>query len=414
MHTRPIAAPDVIPRPAEPLSHDSGGTLWRQAAIGLMAFLTLVDLFATQAILPSLAAHYRVGAAAMGLAVNASTLGMAAGALAFALFGRRIDRRRGVTVALALLALPTLALAAAPDLASFAALRIVQGLAMSAAFALALSYLAEQCSARAAAGAFAMYVTGNVASNLFGRLFSAALADHFGIATNFLVFAALNLAGAALAWASLRPAVAMPMPGAVIASPRAVLRAHLREPALRASFAIGFLILFAFIGTFTYVNFVLARPPLALAPMALGFVYFVFAPALLTTPLAGRGVARWGTRPAFRASLGVAGLGLPLLLAPSLAAVVAGLALVGAGTFFAQAAATGFVGRHASADPGSASGLYLASYFSGGLAGAFVVGQVFERFGWPAAVLAVGMALAAAAALAGHLHDIPTRPQENP
>jgi hypothetical protein len=29
---------------------------------------------------------------------------------------------------------------------------------------------------------------------------------------------------------------------------------------------------------------------------------------------------------------------------------------------------------------------------------------VFERFGWPAAVVVIGVALALAAALAGHLH----------
>ena len=40
--------------------------------------------------------------------------------------------------------------------------------------------------------------------------------------------------------------------------------AHLRNPPLRAAFAIGFCILFGFIGTFTYVNFVLVRPPLSL------------------------------------------------------------------------------------------------------------------------------------------------------
>jgi hypothetical protein len=67
-------------------------------------------------------------------------------------------------------------------------------------------------------------------------------------------------------------------------------------PALCAGFAIGFLILFAFIGTFTYVNFVLVREPLAIGPMALGFVYFVFLPSILTTPLAGRAVARRGAR----------------------------------------------------------------------------------------------------------------------
>ena len=56
------------------------------------------------------------------------------------------------------------------------------------------------------------------------------------------------------------------------------------------------MILFAFIGTFTYVNFVLSREPLAVSPMALGFVYFVFLPSIFTTPLAGRVVARFGTR----------------------------------------------------------------------------------------------------------------------
>jgi predicted MFS family arabinose efflux permease len=399
-----VIQPTTLVHPAPGAEADNmHGALWRQASIALMAFLTLVDLFATQAILPSLAAHYRVGAAAMGLAVNASTFGMAVGALAMAFIGKRIERRGGVALSLALLALPTLALAHAPDLATFAALRVAQGLAMATAFVLALSYLAEHCSARAAAGAFAMYVTGNVASNLFGRLFAAALADHFSLATNFQVFAALNLAGAVLAWLTLRPSMAMPIHDGAALTPWAALRTHLRQPALRASFAIGFLILFAFIGTFSYVNFVLRAAPIALAPMSLGFVYFVFAPALITTPLAGRAVERFGTARAFRAALTVALIGLPLLLVPQLPLVLVGLTLIGAGTFFAQAAATGFVGRHATVDPGSASGLYLASYFCGGLAGAAVVGMVYERWGWSTAVAVIGAVLLLAGALAGQL-----------
>ncbi len=96
----------------------------------------------------------------------------------------------------------------------------------------------------------------------------------------------------------------------------------------------------------------------------------------------------------------MAGAGLPLLLLPSLAAVLAGLALVGVGTFFAQATATGFVGRAATSDRGSASGIYLACYFLGGLVGSAVLGQVFDRFGWPACVGGIGAALLAAALLA--------------
>ncbi len=377
-------------------------TAIRSLVIGLVAFLTLVDLFATQAILPSLTRHYRVSPAAMGFAVNAATMGMAVAGLAVAFFSRRIDRRRGIVVALALLSIPTALLAAAPDLTTFTLLRIAQGLCMAGAFALTLSYLAERCSAGEAAAAFAAYVTGNVASNLVGRLLSAGLADHLGLAANFYAFAALNLAGAALVWFYLGRAAPAPM-GVPGRSPLSIWAEHLANPALRARFAIGFLILFAFIGTFTYVNFVLARAPIALSPMALGLVYLVFLPSVVTTPLAGRAVARFGARPTFVAALGLAVAGLPLLLAPHLAPVLAGLALVAVGTFFAQATATGFVGGVATTDRGSASGIYLACYFLGGLVGAAVLGQLFDRLGWTASVAGIGAALVAAAALAARL-----------
>jgi predicted MFS family arabinose efflux permease len=134
--------------------------------------------------------------------------------------------------------------------------------------------------------------------------------------------------------------------------------------------------------------------------MDLGLVYFVFGPALVTTPLAGRVVARLGVRNAFRWSLAVAGLGLPLLLLPNLSAVIFGLACIGMGTFFAQAATTGFVGRAATSDPSAASGMYLASYFFGGLVSAALIGQLFQRFGWSSAIAAIGLALGLAAVLA--------------
>jgi YNFM family putative membrane transporter len=392
------ATPAAPLAPALPIP--AGGTaLFRLVVIGTIAFLTVVDLFATQAILPSLVAHYGVSAAAMGLAVNSSTLGMALSGLGVAFLSRLIPRRSGVVTSLALLAIPTAALAVAPDLATFTALRIVQGLLMAAAFALTLAYLAESCSAADAASAFAAYITGNVASNLVGRLLSAGVADHFGLASNFLVFAA----GAALAWATLRRMPPMAATTTRPPSALAVWAAHLRNPSLRTGFALGFLILFAFIGTFTFINFVLVREPIGLGMMELGFVYLVFLPSIATTPLAGRAVARFGTRPTFRASMAVAGLGLPLLLLPSLPAVLTGLALVAVGTFFAQATATGHVSRTATADRGSASGIYLACYFMGGLAGSAVLGQVFERWDWAACVAGIGVALTLAAVLAARL-----------
>lgn len=389
MHSTPARAFDI-------------GALFNTFVIGVTAFLTVVDLFATQAILPSLARHYGVAPAAMGVAVNASTFGMAVSGLAVALFSARINRRLGIMAALFLLSVPTFLLAHAPDLTTFTILRVTQGVLMAAAFTLTLAHLGERCTARAAAGAFAAYITGNVASNLIGRLFAAGLVDMYGLATNFYVFSALNAAGGLLVFFTIhnaKRAGAAMMPPA----PWSAFAAHLANPALRVAFAIGFLILFAFIGIFTYVNFVLVRPPFQVAMMSLGFVYFVFLPSIITTPLAGRAVERFGARAAMWAGFAVALLGLPLLLAQHLPLVLAGMALAAVGTFFAQAVATGFVSRAATADRGAASGIYLASYFAGGLVGSALIGQLFDRFGWTAAVTGVGVALVIAAALAVRL-----------
>ena len=380
------------------------GLLGRSVIIGLTAFLTVVDLFATQAILPSLVAIYHVTPAAMGVAVNASTLGMAVAGVSMAFLSRRIERRRGVLVSLVLLSIPTALLASAPGLGVFAILRIIQGLFMATAFTLTLAYLSEQCSAEDTAGAFAAYITGNVASNLFGRLMAAALVHHWRVAANFYLFAMLNIAGAVLVYLSLHRAPPVVAHSGAPSSASALWRAHLSNPPLRATFGIGFCILFAFIGIFTYVNFVLVRAPFAVSMMSLGLIYFVFLPSIVTTLGAGAVVRRWGARSTLWGALALAALGLPLLVVPVLGTVLLGLVLVGIGTFFAQATATAFVGRAATADRGSASGIYLASYFFGGLIGAAVLGQVFDRYGWGACVAGVGASLALAALLAMRLH----------
>ena len=205
----------VPPLPPMMAGH-AAHALLRTFVIGLMAFLTVVDLFATQAILPSLARHYQREPGCDGVrgqlehdrawrspdwrwrsSAGASTAGAASR------WRSRCSPSRPRP------------LAVAPDLTTFTALRIAQGLCMSSAFALTLSYLGEQCSAEDAAGAFAGYITGNVASNLIGRLMSAALVDTVGLAGNFYVFAALNLAGAVLVWFYLgrtMPAAAAPAP----------------------------------------------------------------------------------------------------------------------------------------------------------------------------------------------------------
>jgi predicted MFS family arabinose efflux permease len=173
---------------------------------------------------------------------------------------------------------------------------------------------------------------------------------------------------------------------------------HFADGELRRAFAIGFLILFTFIGTFTYVNFQLVA--LGLSPMTLGLVYLVFLPSMLTTPMAGKLAGRIGAKLGIISTLGLAIFGLAALLSARLPLVLFGLALVAIGTFLAQAIATALVGRRAVTDKAGASGIYLASYYTGGLAGSLVLGQVFDHQGWPASVSVLVAAMLAAIVIA--------------
>ncbi len=379
----------------------------RSLLIAVIGFLTLVDLFATQAILPSLAESYGVQPSEIGVAANASTLGMAIAGLLVGAVSSALERRRAISLSLLMLAVPTAALAFAPNLTVFALLRVTQGLFMAAAFTLTLTHLAERCEHRTAQ-ALAAYVTGAVAANLIGRLTAAFVASLVGAESSFLFFAALNIAGAAVVLVALHSNAPEPMER--MGRFWSAWLTHLASPELRRTFAIGFLILFGFIGVFTYVGFILSDPPLSLSMSALGLVFLVFLPSMVTTPLAGGVANRVGAaRPLF-ASLALAIVGLGLMLLPILLAILAGMVLVGVGTFFAQAVATGHVGRVATGDKAAASGLYLSSYYCGGLAGAAVVGQLFDRSGWSAAIIGVGFALGVAALLGLQLRGgVPVR-----
>ena len=362
---------------AQKSPEDRRAVLKRSAMIALIAFLTLIDLFGAQALLPTLVETYGVSPSAMGFAVNASTIGMAASSLVVALFARKIDRKRGIWMCLALLSLPTMALAFVDDLTTFTLLRVIQGVFMAAAFTLTLTYLSEVCSVTAAGGAMAAYITGNVASNLFGRLMASGLADNYGLSESFIGFAILNLLGAVAAYLYFGNRSA-PIQHADTGSVLAAWIDHAGNPRLWSMIAIGFILLFAFVATFTYANFILASDVFGLSQASIGLVYFVFVPAIFTTPIAAKAIPRLGAARAFQIGIVASLIGLALLLTTWLPAFLLGLALVGAGLFFAQSVATASVSRTVNHDQAAANGLYLASYYLGGIAGALLIGGVFE------------------------------------
>ena len=64
--------------------------------------------------------------------------------------------------------------------------------------------------------------------------------------------------------------------------------AHLRNPKLLATYAVGFGVLFNFIATFTYLSFHLAAPPFNRSPAFLGSIFVVYLVGSVASLYLGR------------------------------------------------------------------------------------------------------------------------------
>jgi predicted MFS family arabinose efflux permease len=386
---------------AAPPSHDAvkadAGARWGLTAAG---FGALLNLYAPQAILPTLARVFDAQPVQVGLTITATTLAVAlcgpfAGALA-----DRMGRKRAIVASLLLLAVPTLLCAFARTLPQLIALRFMQGVFMPAIFAGALGYVAERWSRDQVGRAMSLYIASTVSGGFAGRFLGGAAASLTDWHWSFATLAGLDVAAAALVWWLLpetgtRGARLSPMQAA------RVIFAHLSDRQLLAAYAVGFNVLFGLVAMFTYVNFHLAAAPYALSPGSLGLVFCVYLVGIAVTPWAGHWIDRLGQRRMLLMATVVAAFGCALTLLPPLSTVIAGLAIFCSGAFVCQSSATSYVGMVAGANRSSAAGLYMTFYYAGGAAGAVLPGLAWSLGGWPACVgfAVVVQALVAALAL---------------
>jgi MFS family permease len=148
----------------------------------------------------------------------------------------------------------------------------------------------------------------------------------------------------------------------------------------------GFSLLFALVGAFTYVNFHLAAPPYGLGTAQLGSVFFVYLFGVVVTPMGGHLLDHRGFRAASAAGVVFMIVGLVLALAPQFWIIIVGLALFSTGMFITQSAATVQTGRIAGRSRSTAAGLYVTVYYIGGSLGAIAPAWFWTHGRWPACV----------------------------
>jgi predicted MFS family arabinose efflux permease len=358
---------------------------FRRAAIGIPGFCAFFNLYGPQSLLPSLAQEFSATPAQISLTMTAATLAIAISAPFSGAIADVLGRKRVIAAAMIFATVPLIMIALASNLHALIVWRFVLGLALPPIFTVVVAYIGEEWPPGQAMGVMGVYMAATSVGGFAGRFVSGLLADTVGWRAGFLMTAAMTLACGIAVAAILPRERNFTRSGGLAVSGRQML-AHLRNPQLLATYAVGFGTLFNFIALFTYVNFVLAAPPFNLSPTLLGAIFVTYLAGAAAVLGLGRAIARFGRRTLVIGAIGLWAGGALLTLAPSLPVIVAGLAVAACGGFIVQATSTGYVALTAESGRTSAIGFYAASYYVGGSIGAILPGLTWNAGGWAACV----------------------------
>lgn len=376
-----------------------GSRDYRRATLALFCagFATFALLYCVQPLLPMLAQHFRVSAAASSLVLSLTTLSLAVCLLLAGALAERFGRKPMMAAALGLASLLGLLCALVQGWDQLLWLRALLGLALSGLPALAMAYVGEEFDPQALPAAMGLYIGGTALGGLLGRLLAGLLSDLGGWPLALAGIAGLGILALGLfLWL---------LPASRHFSPQPLslhgllgnFAAHLGNVQLRRLFLLAFLLMGGFVALFNYVGFRLVAAPFSLSAAQIGLLFAVYLLGIVSAGWAGRLVPRLGARRVLLGGILIMLLGVALCALPWLGAVVAGLALLTLGFFAAHAVASGQVGQRARIAKAQASALYLCAYYLGSSVIGYGAGYVWEHAGWPALLAVLAMLFSAAA-----------------
>jgi len=388
----------------------------RRLTVALFAggIATFAELYAVQAVLPALAAEWRLSESTASLAVSVATGALALSVLPWAALGDRIGRAGAMRLSAIVAAVAGAALPLAPSFEVLLVLRAVAGLALGALPALAIAHLVARAPAGRVAAIGGLYIAGTTLGGLTGRVITGAVGGlagwRWGVATTSVLVAVAVVVFVILLPADERQAERLtgpptgPLTGPPTGPPApGKIRAAMSNTTVWVFYAQAFLLMGGFVTVYNLLAFRLLDDPYRLPASLVSLLFLTYLVGTVGSSGVGRLVGRWGRRAVLvAAGFGMA-LGVAVTLATSLWLVLVGLVIATFCFFVAHAIAAAWAGQQVPAARSQATALYSLAYYAGSSLLGFAGAVVFETAGWTGAMIMVmvGCVLAAGIATVG-------------
>ncbi|RFU65053.1 MFS transporter [Peribacillus glennii] len=346
------------------------------------SFLVFSNLHFTQPLLPLISKEFTVSPAMASLTVSLVTLSLSIFLLIAGPLSDHVGRKNMMTWGLLLSSVFSILMFFVTDFRLLLFLRTMQGLALACLPAIAYAYIAEEFDKKAIGVAIGLYISGNTIGGMGGRILGGFTSDLWGWRSAFLTMGIIGMLCLLFFAFSLPKSRHFAASSLQLKEVYGHLSGHLKNRDLRDAYFLAGIIFFIFMGLFNYLAYHLHGAPYHLSSSVIGLLFLSYFAGTFSSTLSGKLDSVMDIPSRIFTGLLTMAAGILLTLCKPLFLILIGLVIICFGFFFVHAATTNWVSVHAKEAKGSASSLYLFFYYAGGSIGSFLLGFVWEHFGW--------------------------------
>lgn len=367
-------------------------SFWKiTCSLALASFFIFAGLYAVQPLLPVFVEAFDVSVSISSLSISLTIIGLIVGLVVLGFLSDRNGRTVFIKFSLVGSVIPFFVIPLTGSFFILLALRMLQGFAMAGLPAGALAYLNEEIDKKSVGVATALYISSNALGGMAGRVFSGYLTDYYSWETAFYTLAGLGLIILVAVFLMLPPSRFFQSSNLTFSRDSSAFFYHLQNPALLLVFGLGIVLQLSFTGVWTYLPFHLQAEPYSLPLQTISNMFMAYGLGVIGSPLAGWLAGKLGLRRIRIFGIVTLTIGLCLTLSHSIVIIVFGLCIACLGFFTAHSLTAASVTEQATHHKGSASSLYLVSYYLGVSVGSSALSPLWTETGWTGLVLVTGI-----------------------
>lgn len=375
----------------------------------LCGFVSFGLLYCVQPLMPLFGTAFALTPTQASLVLSITTMAMSVALVLGSLLSDRVGRRPLMIGAIAAAAVLTVLSAFARSYAELLALRALLGVALGGVPAVAMAYMGDEIEKASLGESMGLYIAGSAFGGMFSRVAGSVMSDYLSWRAALFTLGVASLWGAFEFWRSLPPSANFRRAPAGANALQAA-RAHLSDEGMPWLFALGFLMMGAFVCLYNYAAYRLLDAPFHLSQSAVGALSVLYMVGMFSSVWAGRLADRIGRRNVLWIVMLVMLAGLLLTLSSWLPLVVLGMGVFTFGFFASHSVASSWVGLRARRAQALAAALYLFFYYLGSSVIGSLAGAVWSSGGWPALVAVLAATLAACLLIALRLRGLAPLP----